>query len=169
MRYLWKSLAADSRLVRLGQLLVGALLLFHAWLLAKRLASGELFDSGIAWRWLGAAALLLFWGVQRRLARELSPRVRRRSHLAFWSLVLVLHVGVPAAPGEPALKALPLSDLGQLALPLFAAFLLLSGGALVASRQPALISCPARRAPDGSALRTGFLPQLSCRPPPRRR
>lgn len=156
-------------LALLGKLLLGAMLVFHAWLLAKRLGSGELFDSGVAWRWLGAAGLLFFWVLQRRLAKSLSPRARRRSSLAFWSLVLVLHGGAPMDGAGQALAAVPLAEIGSFALPLLAAFLLLetarqldSGGLLSPLR------AAARHPRKRLDLRAGFLPQVSCRPPPAR-
>lgn len=167
MKKLWNGFTALSRPAQLGRLLLGVLLLFHAWLLARRLDSGQLFDSAVGWRWLGAFGLLLFWRLQRHLARPLSSRARRRSNLAFWVLALVLHSGVPAA--DPAFSAIPLTELGNLGLPLLAAFLLLETlGALVAARTPAL-----RRTVHGCDrpwrdLQAGFLPQLSCRPPPSR-
>jgi len=169
MPNLRKNLAALSRLALLGKLLVGALLAFHGWLLARRLLAGDLFDDGVLWRWLGAAALLLFWLLQRHFARDLSLRQRRRSSLAFWSLVLVLHLGVPASPAAgPAIAALPLTELGGLAVPLLAAVLLLHAGSLLAGRRSPLAFAVARRDRIRPGLRSGFLPQVSCRPPPSR-
>jgi hypothetical protein len=169
MQRLWKSLAAESRLAQLGKLLVAALLLFHGWLLARRLFAGELFDYEVLWRWLGAAALLVFWRLQRHAARGLSARQQRRSSLAFWSLVLVLHIGVPASPAAgPAIAALPLTELGNLAVPLLAAVLLLHAGSLLAGRRSPLRFSAVRRDRARLGLRSGFLPQVSCRPPPAR-
>jgi hypothetical protein len=165
--------AFAAPLALLGKLLLGAMLVFHGWLLAKRLASGELFDSGAAWRWLGAAGLLFFWALQRRLAKSLSPRARRRSGLAFWSLVLVLHAGAPmdgaiSGAGQ-ALAAVPLAELGSFALPLLAAFLLLEAARrLDAGRRLSPLSSAARHPRKRLDLRAGFLPQVSCRPPPAR-
>lgn len=161
--------AIAAPLALLGKLLLGAMLVFHAWLLARRLGSGELFDSGAAWRWLGAAGLLFFWALQRRLAQSLSPRARRRSSLAFWSLVLVLHSGAPIQSAGHTLAAMPLAEIGSFALPLLAAFLLLessrrlAGGGLLSPLRAA-----ARHPRKRLDLRAGFLPQVSCRPPPAR-
>lgn len=161
-----RSIFAPARLAPLGWLLLGALLLFHAWLLARRVADGELLEAGVLWRWLGAFALLLFWGLQRRLAHRLSPRARRSSSLAFWTLVLLLHGGVPVAPA-PGMATLPLAEVGTLALPLLAVFLLLDRiGAFAADRAPAWRGIRLRREGGRLALAAGFLPQLSCRPPP---
>lgn len=162
-----KSFFAPTRLAPLGWLLLGALLLFHVWLLARRVAEGELLEAGVLWRWLGAFALLLFWGLQRRLAHRLSPRARRSSGLAFWTLVLLLHGGgLPMAP-VPGMAALPLAEVGTLALPLLAVFLLLErAGAAAADPLPAWRGARVRRERGRLALAAGFLPQLSCRPPP---
>lgn len=169
MNRLWKGLDQRIRLAPVGKILLGALLLFHGWLLLRRLSSGELFDSEIVWRWLGALALLLFWGLERRLAARLSPRARRRSDLAFWSLVLILHSGgVPMTPAGQLLAAMPLAEIGALALPLLVA-------ALVAETVGALLASPLPRSLRAGFssldrarlhLATGFLPQVSCRPPP---
>jgi hypothetical protein len=164
--------AFAAPLALLGKLLLGAMLVFHGWLLAKRLASGELFDSGAAWRWLGAAGLLFFWALQRRLAKSLSPRARRRSGLAFWSLVLVLHAGAPMdgalfkTAGHTA-AALPLAEIGSFALPLLAAFLLLeTARRLAGAGLPSLLPAAARSPRRRFDLSAGYLPQVSCRPPP---
>lgn len=166
MKRLWKGFATASLLAQLGQLTFGALLLFHAWLLARRLSDGA-FDSSVLWRWLGACGLLLFWRLQRHLAGQLSVRARKRSNLAFWVLVLVLHSGVPAA--GPAISAIPLTELSHLALPLLAALLLIETlGALIASRKLSLRFARSPSEMRRRALQAGFLPQLSCRPPPTR-
>jgi hypothetical protein len=165
----WISPGIAAPLALLGRLLLGAMLLFHGWLLARRLGSGELFDSGVAWRWLGAAGLLFFWVLQRRLAKSLSPRARRRSGLAFWSLVLVLHAGAPLDGTGHALAAVPLTEIGSFALPLLAAFLLLETSRRLDAGCLLSPPCPAGRQPRNRLdLRAGFLPQVSCRPPPAR-
>lgn len=167
MKRLWKGFATAPLLAQLGQLAFGALLLFHVWLLARRVSAGALFDATVLWRWLGACGLLLFWRLQRHLADQLSVRARKRSNLAFWVLVLVLHSGVPAA--GPAISAIPLTELSHLALPLLAALLLIETlGALIASRKLSRRFARSRFDMRRRALQAGFLPQLSCRPPPTR-
>lgn len=167
MKRLSPGIAAPLAL--LGKLALGVMLLFHGWLLARRLGSGELFDSAVAWRWLGALGLLFFWVLQRRLAKTLSPRGRRRSDLAFWSLVLVLHGGAPIDHAGATLGAMPLAELGSFALPLLFVFLLLETARRLAARglPSPLRAAPRRRRPR-PGLRAGFLPQVSCRPPPAR-
>lgn len=161
-----KRFAACARLAPLGWALLGVLLVFHAWLLMRRVAAGELLETGVLWRWLGAFALLVFWGLQRRLADRLSPRARRSSGLAFWTLVLLLHGGLPAAPA-PGLAPLPMAEAGTFALPLFAVFLLLYRAAALATESgPTRPLFRLRRRRERLALATGFLPQISCRPPP---
>ena len=167
-----KNLFQRNRIaLTLGQLALGALLVFHGWLLLRRLASGDLFDSAVVWRWLGALLLLLFWGLERKLAKRLSPHARRRSDLAFWSLVLLLHTGgAPITPAGVMLQAIPLAEIGSLALPLFAAVLLIEtfGAALRASGQATLRRSRLILHPLRHALSSGFLPLVSCRPPPAR-
>jgi hypothetical protein len=163
----WTSFFARARVAPLGRLLLGVMLLFHGWLLARRLESGDLLDAAVLWRWLGALGLLLFWAFQRRLASRLSPRARRSSNLAFWSLVLVLHSGLPAAPPGQAPAGIPLAEIGTLALPLLAALFLLDTAArLAAIARPAWRGAFASRDRGRRERRAGYLPQVSCRPPP---
>lgn len=170
MSRLPKGLLQRNRIaLTLGQLLLGALLVFHAWLLFRRLDSGALFDSTVVWRWLGALLLLVFWGLERRLATRLTPHARRRSDLAFWSLVLLLHTGgAPITPAGVMLQAIPLAEIGSLALPVLAAVLLLEtlAAALPSTGQASLRRGRLALHSLRHALSSGFLPQVSCRPPP---
>lgn len=96
----------------------GAIGLFHVALLFERLRDQTIADPRVAGSWLLAAAL---GALALELRRHRYPLLSGRTGLAFWLLVLLLHLGVtPAAPltlrAEQVL-ALPL----ELAAAVFAA------------------------------------------------
>jgi hypothetical protein len=75
----------------------GALALFHAGLLAERLRDLSIAEPAVLASWLGAAAL---GTLALYLRRRGLPIASGRSGLAFWLLVLLLHLGL--APAMPA-------------------------------------------------------------------
>ena len=87
-----------SRLSRLGLVLgsgaVAALVLFHVALFARRIEDLSILQPAIALQWLATIGLLLFLGYLRRKG---VPLFAGRSALAFWLLVLLLHL-VPGTP-----------------------------------------------------------------------
>jgi hypothetical protein len=92
------------------------LALFHAALLAGRLADDSIAEPGVGLRW-GLAALLGALAVDLR--RRGLPLFHGRSGLVFWLLALLLHVGALPAPSpvrsEELLLALPAGALAALA------------------------------------------------------
>ena len=142
---------------------VSLLVAFHVWLLALRLAEGQLGEPTVALRWLAALILVATLASLRRAG---VPLVWGRKAFVFWILVLLLHwTATPAAargaPVEELLLKLPGTVLT------LAAFALLG---VVAGRtlRP--------RRPMGRGERVGvrrlglvvhgFLPALAARPPP---
>ena len=99
------------------------LVLHHGWLLLGRLRDASISEPAVALRW-GLAALVL--GLAALFQRRGLTVFSGRSGLAFWLLVLLLHVGVTPVPtvglpSEKLLVALPLGIATALALALGAA------------------------------------------------
>lgn len=94
-----------------------ALALFHAGLLAGRLADASIAEPRVGLRWATAA---LLGALALAFRRRGLPLARGRSGLAFWLLVLLLHVGAAPAPAvvrpEELLLALPVGAVLALAV-----------------------------------------------------
>lgn len=122
-----------------------ALVVFHAALFAGRLRDASIAEPRVAASWLGAVALVVAAALLRSRGYSL---FRGRSGFAFWTVVLLLHLGF--TPGAPALRAEQL-----LGLPLE-----LAAGALLAATAIAL---------GLSGTRGTAPPTLAIRPRPRAR
>ncbi len=109
---------------------VAALVLFHGWLVARRLADPAGLEPRVAARWLAAFAVVgaLLW--LRSLGR---PLFRGRKALAVWTLAFLIHGNAGAAPlpgdadGASGPGALVLVLPGALSLATASALLLLAG------------------------------------------
>jgi hypothetical protein len=87
--------AARAALRHVAGASVAGLVLFHGWLVARRLSDPAALPPGILLRWLGAFAVVgaLLW--LRRLGL---PLLRGRKALAVWTVALLLHGNGRAAP-----------------------------------------------------------------------
>jgi hypothetical protein len=89
---------------RLPTALGGTLVLFHGWLLASQIVTGELSDSGLMLRWMVAAGLVAALATLRRRGGSI---VLGRKAVAIWLLAGLLHgpalAGAVAHEGWPAL------------------------------------------------------------------
>ncbi len=149
------------------------LVAYHLVLLGQRLADLSLFQPAVAFRWLITVALLI--GLRRMHASGV-PLVCGRRALAFWLLVLLLHVSFLGPLSEEATAGGDWSTSAGLALvlPAMAPLVLLSAIVLtcwLAARFTATSSRPLRfLAPLTASFehpsRGGWLPSLSSRPPP---
>ncbi len=154
-----------------GPVLVALLVIYHAVLLWQRVADLTLLEPVVAVRWLATIFLLL--GLFRLRHRGV-PLVWGRKALAFWLLVLLLHVSFygPLAEGVEASTDIQRAGL-MLALPatvigvtLAAACLVLLAGFLgVPPARPAS-TFSLLDAPGGPSLLAGWTLQLASRPPP---
>src|SRR5215510_3177137 len=103
---------APSAAVRYGTgAVVVGLVLFHAWLVGRRLADATALDPRVLFRWLGGLAVVgaLLW--LRRLGL---PLLRGRKALALWTVALLLHGN--AGTGALATEADSASGPGALVL-----------------------------------------------------
>jgi hypothetical protein len=77
-----------AALRHLAGVCVAALVLFHAWLMGRRLSDPTALDPRVLLRWLAALAVVgaLLW--LRRLGL---PLLRGRKALALWTVALLLH------------------------------------------------------------------------------
>jgi len=149
------------------------LVAYHLVLLGQRLADLSLFQPAVALRWLITVALLF---ALRRMHASGVPLVCGRRALAFWLLVLLLHVSFLGPLSEKAItSADSQTNLGlALILPAAAPLVLLSTIALVAwlaARRRATGSPPRRPLASPTVWvehpsRGGWLPSLASRPPP---
>lgn len=153
-------------------LLIAFLIAFHAVLLWQRVLDLSLFKPVPAIRWLATAALLV--GLYR-LHRQGVSLVRGRSAVVLWLLVLVLHVSFWGPLTEPSATCDGWIGPGMLlALPAISIILGIISPAIRRLLAKAFESAVLRRPPDRSlfgdrqayTIRAGFLPTLSCRPPP---
>lgn len=89
---------------RLPTALGGTLVLFHGWLLASQIATGEASDPGLMLRWMVAAGLVAALATLRRRGGSI---VRGRKAISIWLLAGLLHgpavAGAVAHEGSPAL------------------------------------------------------------------
>lgn len=148
-----------------GVLTVGPLVAFHALLLLRRFQDQTILEPAIALQWGAAVALLGFLAYLRRQGVSL---FRGRAALAFWLLVLLLHL-VPGTPSTlldwehtDLLLALPASWIVALALAL-TALGALSGEYLPRPSSPTWRRGDRRGPPIPEP---GFHPRLYARPPP---
>ncbi len=163
--------ADRSRLRRLTVGLAGLgsaiLAFFHLALLWQRVASQSLLEPAVLLRWLGSVLLLAALVYLRRAG---VPLLWGRRAAVFWLLVLLLHVGIPAAsavqagghaPGSAVLLALPVA-----LSPVLSALLV----AIALERWSRLRPRPVRlrrRTPERLRLaRSGHAPSVLSRPPP---
>ena len=142
---------------------VSLLVAFHAWLLALRLAEGQLGEPTVALRWLAAPILIAALATLRRAG---VPLVWGRKAFAFWVLVLLLHwTATPAAE-----RGVPVAEL-LLKLP--GTFVTLAAFALLGVAAGRTVR-PRRQTGRGERVGVlrlgpvvnGFLPALAARPPP---
>ncbi len=149
------------------------LVAYHLVLLWQRLADQSLLQPAVALRWIATVALLI--GLRRMHAAGL-PLIWGRRALAFWLLVLLLHVSFLGPLSEEAVAGGDWSTSAGLALvlPAAALFVLLSAIILtcrLAARVTVASSHPLRFLAVSTASiehpsRRGRLPSLSSRPPP---
>lgn len=143
----------------------GWLVVFHLFLLWKRVADLSILEPVVAGRWLGTLLLLAF-GL--RIARRKGGDWHQPA--AFWLLVLLLHAGLPintGAPSEigagsvPMLLVLPLGVVSAGAL---LAFFWIAARPFEAARHAAArwLVPPTPRLAVCAAPRSG----LAARPPP---
>lgn len=151
----------------LGVLAAGTLVIFHALLFAERLRDLTILQPGVALQWIGTLFLLTFLAYLKR--RHVSL-LRGRSALAFWLLVLLLHL-TPAVPSSPVavehadlLLALPTSWMSAGTLWLALALTALLVGVSLSSGLQAPRPRHSRR--GAPALAAGFRSRLFARPPP---
>jgi hypothetical protein len=80
--------AARKALRHLAGAFVAALVLFHGWLVVRRLSDPASVPPGVLLRWLGAFAVVagLLW-----LRRRGMPLLHGRKALAIWTVALLLH------------------------------------------------------------------------------
>jgi len=161
LRLTWQQLG-----MAFGSLTTGALVAFHAVLLWARIRDLSIFQPLVALEWLaGLLMLVVLW----HLRRQRVPLFRGRKALAFWLLVLLLHlIAAPPAAGwvaEPSglLLALP-ATWGLVSW----VALLVALWAVSIRRQAHLPAAHRRRGSPsaGSAASPGHPFQLFARPPP---
>ena len=145
---------------------------FHAILLWQRLLDFSLFRPVPAIRWLATAALMI--GLYRLHRRGISF-IRGRHALVFWLLVLLLHAGFWGPLADPSTSCEGWTGTGLLlGLPAFTVVLGLLTPIFRRLIARALQGLGLRDLPyvaptlerQSHAVRAGFLPSLSCRPPP---
>lgn len=159
--------AVRRRLRRLGLLFLGGaaatLVGFHLVLFVERLRDQSILEPRVALQWLGALALLAFLGYLKNRGVSL---VSGRSALAFWLLVLLLHV-VPHAPAP-----VPTTGSGDLLLALPNLWMAVAIGLFLGILRPRgdalAVRRPGSRLPrlDRRPFEAGFASSLSARPPP---
>ncbi len=165
-------LSPRARWLLLGPLaaVAGLVAGFHVLLLWERVRSLSLLEPAVASRWLATLALLYGAG---RLIRAGVPLHRGRTALAFWLLVLLLHLSFLGPLAAPAPAGLGGGGL-LLLLPPAGALLVLTGLAGLALGRPASVAAATRRracgrpALDASqfARWAACIPLLARRPPP---
>jgi hypothetical protein len=151
--------------VAAGAFGIGALVVFHALLLLRRFQDQSILEPAVALQWSATIALLGFLTYLRRQGVSL---FRGRAALAFWLLVLLLHL-VPGTPSTlldwehtDLLLALPASWIVSLVLTL-TALASLSGALLQRQSSPTWRRGDRRGPPIPEP---GFHPRLYARPPP---
>lgn len=153
-------------------LLVFFLIAFHAILLWQRVLDLSLFKPVPAIRWLATAALLV--GLYRLHRRGVSL-LQGRSAIVLWLLILLLHVSFWAPLPELSSACDDWTGAGLLlALPAITIVLGIISPSIRKLLVRVLESAVFRDFPrvafigdrQSYVIRAGFLPTLSCRPPP---
>lgn len=164
-----RSTRSKLRLVGLAFVAASAALLviFHAGLLVERLRDQSILQPQIALQWLGSLILL---GALAYLRYRRVPLLLGRTALAFWLLVLLLHL-IPAVPtslvtADPLdlFQALPTTWLTMVGILWITAALIAL--LLGAPRNESSIAKRRRRRNGAHALEAGVRSLLSARPPP---
>lgn len=161
--------AARAAIRHVAGALVSALVLFHGWLVARRLSDPATLPPDVLLRWLGAFAVVgaLLW--LRRLGL---PLLHGRKALAVWTVALLLHGNSGAAPldadaeGGPVPESLVLVLPGVLSLATASALLWLASvrpRPLLAHARGASVLHPVEGGKPLSPCRAG----LGSRAPPR--
>ena len=144
---------------------IAALVAFHSVLFAERLRDLSILEPGVAIQWVGAAVLLALLAYFKK---QLVPLLTGRSAIAFWLLVLLLHL-VPAAAATPPgsgvdlLLTMPVAWLAA-GLIILATHLLHHSDQPVANRADLWCRLRSRRAPPLAGPL--FVSDLYARPPP---
>ena len=142
---------------------VGTLVLFHVFLLCRRIADASILSPRVLLNWLAAFALVA--ALLRMRRRGHSP-MRGRGALTFWLLVLLLHAGpaLQPAPGLPpsGAESLP-SPSSILTAFLWTTLLAAALAAAAPARRP---QAPLRGLPSCLATADGFGRVVAPRPPP---
>jgi len=157
-------------MVRKALAIVGLLLVvFHGWLLAGQLWSGELADLTLVARWVVSGGLI--WGLFQ-LRRQGSPLFFGRKAVALWLLAALLHgpalVERFTKPGAPAVPEVMATVAQVAASAATVVGLLLFAGVLASARRrfvPALVSVRSDHALEGSRP-PGTHFRFAPRPPP---
>lgn len=142
----------------------GALIAFHSLLFAERLRDLSILKPSVAIQWVGTAVLLALLAY---LKKQFVPLLTGRTAIAFWLLVLLLHL-VPAAAAAPPgsgmdlLLAMPLAWLAT-GLVILATYLLHRGDQPVADQTDVRRLRNRRAPPLADPL---FAADLYARPPP---
>lgn len=140
-----------------------ALVLFHVFLLWRRLVDATLFSPRVLLNWLAAALLLAALAWLRQRGQSV---LRSRSAVIFWLLVLLLHAGpdLDPAPGLPlsVTESLPGPSFLLAAVVWAALFVLAS---LAVSAEAHARQSASRRAHHAAAA-SGFGRTVAPRPPP---
>jgi len=145
------------------------LILFHGWLLAGQVWTGELADFALVGRWLVAGGLV--WGLWH-LRRQGAPLFFGRKAVALWLLAALLHGPALAerfsAPGTPAVPEV-VATVAQLAAGAAAAVgLVLFAAVLASARRRVALSRASIRSDHAfeGALSPGAYVRFAPRPPP---
>ena len=137
--------AACAALRHVAGASVAGLVLFHGWLVARRLADPAALPPGILLRWLGAFAVVgaLLW-----LHRQGLPLLHGKKALAAWTVALLLHGNAGAAPLGLEAEGVAVPESLVLVLPGVLSVATASALLLLASVRPRPLLASAR----GSAL-----------------
>jgi len=161
LRPSWRQLSMAA-----GMLLSAVLVFFHALLLWTRISDLSIFQPLVAIEWIAGVLLLL---ALRHLRRNGVPLLRGRKALAFWLLVLLVHL-IAAPPGvewlaEPGglLLALPVTWLLVRAIASAIALWTRHVHQLVT---PLVVNRHRGSPPRPASTRSGYPVQLFARPPP---
>ncbi|MGE0453286.1 MAG: hypothetical protein AB7O37_01100 [Vicinamibacteria bacterium] len=141
-----------------------ALVAFHGWLLALRLAEGALGDPAVALRWLAGFGLTAALLGLRRAGVSL---FRGRKAFVFWLLVLLLHWSATAAGDRGAqFDDLILGVPASVVSLVFVATLLAGVPSGTPRKVPRWRISRIPLALRSAALGAGFVFALAARPPP---
>jgi hypothetical protein len=157
-------LSGRRALTWLGIVVVLSLSVFHVVLFAERIRDLSILTPGVAFQWAGAGLLLVSLAF---LKWKRVPLLRGKTALAFWLVVLLLHL-VPAAPAttldsghSELLLGLPTVWLAATVLGLI--LLTLVRKRIARSNEPTRTP---RRFDPCASTRPGFADRILARPPP---